>query len=205
MKTYKIPAGIYAANCYVLVDDNKLAIMIDPGGSEEELIEFIEKNNLELEYIVLTHGHADHIGGVEKLKEHFDIPVIAHEDAKELLEDSEKNLSTQMLRKPIEIVPDILVNETSKLELGELEIDIIHTPGHTKGGMCLKVNNVLFAGDTLFKNSLGRSDLHGGNQEELLNSIKEKLLVLDDDTEVLPGHGEKTTIGEEKMLNPFLN
>lgn len=206
MKIYKIPAGVYAANCYIVVDEitNK-AMVIDPGGNADDLLEFINRNKYDIEYIVLTHGHADHIGGVIELKEALNVPVMAHSSEAELLSDSDKNLSNQMAMDAVEIVPSILLNEGDKFNLGNLEVNILHTPGHTEGGMCLKIGNDLFAGDTLFKGSVGRGDLHGGNSEVLIDSIKKKLLTLNDDVKVWPGHGEATTVGEERLFNQFLN
>lgn len=206
MKIYRIPAGLYAANCYIVVDEatNK-AMIIDPGGDAEGLIDFIDKEKLELQYIVLTHGHADHIGGVMKLKENYGVEIIAHEYELELLNDSEKNLSSQMFGENINIDPSILVKDGDNFKLGSLEVKVIHTPGHTEGGMCLKIENNLFVGDTLFKGSVGRADLHGGNASVLLDSIVVKLLTLSDDIVVWSGHGDPTTIGEEKLFNPYLN
>ncbi|MGO1469536.1 MAG: MBL fold metallo-hydrolase [Tissierella sp.] len=206
MKIYRIPAGLYAANCYIIVDeDTKKSIIVDPGGNADDLLKFIKQNNLEMEYIVLTHGHADHIGAVIELKNDLNIPIMAHSDELELLNNSDQNLSSQMSIKPLEIKPSILVNDGDKFNFGNIDVEIIHTPGHTEGGISLKVGNNLFAGDTLFKGSVGRSDLHGGNSSVLINSIREKLLVLNEDTIVWPGHGDSTTIGEEKLFNPFLN
>lgn len=181
------------------------SIVIDPGGDADGLLEFINKNNLEIEYIVLTHGHADHIGGVIELESNLEVPIIAHSDEVELLKDSDENLSNQMSTKPIKIEPSILVNDRDKFNIGDLEVEIIHTPGHTVGGMSLKIGDNIFSGDTLFKGSVGRSDFPGGNGSVLIDSIREKLLIFSDDTKIWPGHGESTTIGEEKLFNPFLN
>lgn len=206
MKIYRIPAGLHAANCYIVVDEatNK-SIIIDPGGSTEGIIEFINKNNLEIQYIVLTHGHADHIGGVIELKKQFNIPIIAHVDELELLRDSYKNLSSQMFPEAIEIEASMPVKDGDNIKFGNLEMEIIHTPGHTEGGMALKIENNLFTGDSLFKGSIGRSDFPGGNEAVLLDSIRRKLLIFSDDTIIWSGHGEETTVGEEKLFNPFLN
>ena len=206
MKIFKIPAGVYAANCYIVVDDmtNK-AMVIDPGGNPDDLLQFINKNYLGVEYIALTHGHADHIGGVKSLKTSLNAPIMAHVDETELLKDADKNLSSQMAMDKIKIEPSIFLKDGDKFSLGSLEVNVIHTPGHTEGGVCFKIEKNLFSGDTLFKGSIGRSDLHGGNPKTLIKSIKEKILNLADDIKVWPGHGEATTIGEEKLFNPYLN
>lgn len=206
MKIYRIPAGLHGANCYIIVDEStNKSIIIDPGGDGQGLIDFIDKNNLNVEYIVLTHGHADHIGGVTELKDNLKVPIMAHSDELDLLMDSYKNLSSQMFPQPIEIEPSVLVNDGDKLNIGNLQIEIIHTPGHTKGGMCLKIDDNIFTGDTLFKGSVGRSDFPGGNSALLIDSIRDKLLIFSDDTKIWPGHGESTTVGEEKLFNPFIN
>lgn len=206
MKIYKIPAGIYAANCYIVVDENtNRAMVIDPGGSTEELISFINRNNLNIEYIVLTHGHADHIGGVMELNNILKVPIMAHVDEVELLSDKDKNLSSQMGTNIVEVEPNILLKDGDEFSLGTLEVKVIHTPGHTEGGMSLKIENNLFSGDTLFKGSIGRADLYSGNPKVLIDSIKKKLLILEDDVKVWPGHGDTTTIGEEKLFNPYVN
>lgn len=206
MKIYKIAAGIHGANCYIVVDkSSNSAMIVDPGGSPDEILEFIDRNNYNLEYIVLTHGHADHIGGVLDIEKALSIPIIAHEDEAELLGDANKNLTNQMFRKTIEIEPSILLKDGDKFKVGQLEVEVIHTPGHTEGGMCLKIGNDLISGDTLFKNSIGRADLYGGNPKLLLDSIRQKLFSLSDDVKVWPGHGPTTTIGEEKLYNPHVN
>lgn len=206
MNVFRIPAGIYAVNCYIVFsEDSKSGIVVDPGGSADEIIKFVEDNNIDLKYIVLTHGHGDHIGGVKALKDKYDIPVLIHKEDEEMLKDANKNLSKTMAFGAIEIIPDRTLVDGDIIKFGELEATILHTPGHTKGGICLKIENYLISGDTLFKGSIGRTDLYGGDYETLISAIKTKLLVLDDEIVVLPGHGQSSTIKNERISNPFLN
>ncbi|QEK12074.1 MBL fold metallo-hydrolase [Crassaminicella thermophila] len=202
----RIPAGIYAVNCFVLAcKDTKKACVIDPGGDAEEILNYIKKNDLDLAFILLTHAHGDHIGGIPKIKEKIDIPVLVHEDDGYMLSDGNKNLSNLMSGPNVEIVADRLLKDGESIELGNLKLQIIHTPGHTRGSICIKVDNILFTGDTLFANSIGRTDLEGGSFEKIIDSIKRKLLVMDDNIKVLPGHGPMSTIGIERLNNPFIN
>lgn len=199
------PAGIYAANCYIVFSEKtRSGIVIDPGGDVDDIVSNLDKNNIHVEYIVLTHGHGDHIGGVKELKEKLNVPVVIHKEDAEMLEDASLNLSSTMAMGEIEITPDKTVEDRDTLVFGELKGRIIHTPGHTMGGMCLLVEENLFCGDTLFKGSVGRSDLYGGNHGILMNSIKEKILTLPDNIMLYPGHGEPTTVGEQRATNPFL-
>lgn len=201
----RIPAGIYAVNCYIIGDEatNKAAV-IDPGGDVDRIIKLLEDNELKLEYIILTHAHGDHIGGVEELKERTGVFVYMHEDDLYMLRDSNANQSAAIGGPIVEAETDKFVNDGDILELGELKLSIIHTPGHTKGGISIQVDKFIFTGDTLFANSIGRSDLEGGNEEQIMDSIKNKLFVLDEDLIVLPGHGSATTIKIEKTTNPYV-
>ena len=197
--------GPLMVNTYLVYDDTKKAFVIDPGGCESPMIDFINKEELDLEYIVLTHGHCDHIGGIPGLREFFpEIKVVAHALEDELLIDPDQNSSTMFFGRPLSIKADILVNEGDTLKVGDMELGFIHTPGHSAGGMCIMMGDVCFSGDTLFQGSVGRSDLYGGDWDTLMNSIKEKLYVLPDDTLVLPGHMGKTSIGYEKKYNAFV-
>lgn len=205
MKVVRIPAGIYAANCYLVYsENNKEAIVIDPGGDVDDIIAQIENLGLDIKYIILTHGHGDHIGGVRELKKYKNVPVAIHKDDEDLLNDGEKNLSSIMAMGTIEETADILLNEGDKIHFGNLTGKIIHTPGHTPGGITIEIDNGLFTGDTLFAGSIGRTDLLGGCFEKIISSIKDKLLIYPDDTIVYPGHGPTSTIEKEKRFNPFL-
>jgi glyoxylase-like metal-dependent hydrolase (beta-lactamase superfamily II) len=205
LKILRIPAGIYAANCYIIYpEDKKEGIVLDPGGDVEDIITAIDSNGLNIKYIILTHGHADHIGGVKGLKNKLGVPVMIHEKDRELLVDGDKNLSSVMAMATVEIEPDVLLKDGDKIEFGGLTAEVIHTPGHTPGGICLKIGDNLFTGDTLFAGSIGRTDFLGGSYEEIIKSIKEKLIIYPDNTQVYPGHGPSSTIKNEKSSNPFL-
>jgi glyoxylase-like metal-dependent hydrolase (beta-lactamase superfamily II) len=205
MKIHRLPAGIYAVNCYIVYSENTLdGIVIDPGGDADEIKKYIENNNVKLKYIVLTHGHGDHIGGVNELKKSFKVPVLIHEDDVELLQDCNKNISALMAMGCVELDPDKTLMDNDIIEFGDIKAVVLHTPGHTKGSICLKIENYLISGDTLFNRSIGRTDLYGGSFETIINSIKTKLLILPEETVVLPGHGQSSTIKNEKENNPFL-
>lgn len=206
MKILKIVVGIYGVNCYIIYSEaSKEGLVIDPGGDADRILKVIRDNKIQLSRIILTHGHGDHIGAVPTLKRELNIPVLIHEDDLDMLQDSNINLSSNMVVGSIEIKPDGLLKDGDIIRLGDYNIEVIHTPGHTPGGICLKIDKYLFSGDTLFKGSIGRTDFEGGSFDEIIKYIKEKLLVFDDDTVILPGHGENSTIFEEKMYNPFVN
>lgn len=205
MKIIRIPTGIYAVNCYIVYSTESLeGIVVDPGGDVNTILKSINSNNIKIKNIVLTHGHGDHIGAVLELKEELGVPVLVHENDLIMLQDASLNLSSTMAMGTVEIKPDGLLKDGDTLEIGSHIIEVIHTPGHTPGCISLRIGNYVISGDTLFKGSIGRTDLMGGNSEQIIKSIKERLLVLKDDTIVLPGHGDSTTILEEKMYNPYL-
>lgn len=205
MKVVRIPAGIYAANCYLVYsENNKEAIVIDPGGDVDDIIAQIESLNLNIKYILLTHGHGDHIAGIHGLKQYVNVPVAVHKDDEYLLKSGKDNLSSMMAMGTIELSPDILLNEGDKISFGDLKAEIIHTPGHTPGGISIKIEDSLFTGDTLFAGSIGRTDFPGSSFESIISSIKDKLLIYPEDTIVYPGHGPSSTIKRERASNPFI-
>jgi len=205
LEIIRIPAGIYAANCYLVYDeDTKEGIVIDPGGDADDIINKIEELGLDIKYIVLTHGHGDHIAGVEDLKKYTNAKVAIHKDDAPMVRNGEKNLSSRMAMGTVEIEPDILLDEDDVIEFGKLSGKVIHTPGHTPGGISLKIEDSLFTGDTLFAGSIGRTDFEGSSYDSIINSIKTKLIVFPDETRVYPGHGPSTSIKMEKRNNPFL-
>ena len=206
LRTLKITTGAYKANCYIIYcKDTNEGIIIDPGDEPDRILDKIKNKGLKIKYIILTHGHGDHIGAVKKVMKRLNIPLLAHEDEKELLMDAAKNLSNIMVFGPTELMADKLLKDGDVIEFGNLKAEIIHTPGHTAGGICIKVGNNLITGDTIFKGSIGRTDLYSGDYRTLIKSIKNKLLLLDNKMVILPGHGEASTIGNEKVSNPFLN
>lgn len=201
----RVPCGVYAANCYIVGDETtKEGIIVDPAGEKDKILNFIQKLGLNINYIVLTHGHGDHIGALKKLKEELDVPVYIHEEDERMIIDKDINLSSQMTMEEVELTPDKLLKDGDEINFGNITAHIIHTPGHTPGSIVIKINNKLITGDTLFKGSIGRTDLPGGSYDKILESIKNKLLNFDDETSVLPGHGPSSTIGIEKMSNPFI-
>lgn len=205
MKFKRLPLGIYQANCYVIWDGKtKKSAIIDPGGDFQSLNSFIQKNNLNVEFIILTHGHADHIGAVIDAKEQYNAKVLIHNEDYEMLKNKNINHSDKMGYGIIEVEADKKLEENHEIKIGSTILSIIHTPGHTRGSICIRTENVLFSGDTLFAGSIGRTDLEGGSFEDIIKSIKEKIITLPDDTQIYPGHGSSTTVIIEKKSNPFL-
>jgi glyoxylase-like metal-dependent hydrolase (beta-lactamase superfamily II) len=204
---YKIYNSLpeYGTNTYLIWDDDTLqAILVDVSAPNKQLVHDIEKMKLQINAIILTHGHADHIGGVEFFANHFYAPIWIHKNDEDKLTDAKKNLSSYMGNEIIMPPANKFVEDNEKINLGKSAFKIIHTPGHTTGGICLLFDTFLISGDTLFCESIGRTDLPGGNYEILIKSIKDKLFTLDESLIVLPGHGESTTIENEKIGNPFV-
>jgi hydroxyacylglutathione hydrolase len=213
MQIDRLILGAYGTNSYVIrVNESTTdCIIIDTGLSTEPLIDFLKKNNLNPQILILTHGHADHIAGAASLRKNFGkIRVCIHKADSYMLNDAAGNLSYLAGMKITTAPADIIFDREDQVEYVGLKFRLIHTPGHSPGGICLygKDEKVLFSGDTLFAGSVGRTDFSGYDMqrcfEQLISGIKNKLLVLPDDTTVLPGHGEATTIRQEKLYNSYL-
>lgn len=207
MQTIVIPSGMLGVNTYFVKDDSTgKGFIVDPGGWNVQMKDQVLKMDLDPQFIILTHGHADHIMGIEDLKKDFpDTKIVANENEREMLADTGFNMSSQF-GLPSSIDADLWVKGGDHLRVGDLDLEFIYTPGHSPGGMCIYIadEGILFSGDTLFRASIGRTDFPGCSFPELERSIHEKLWILPDDTRVYPGHMDATTIGFEKEHNPFV-
>ncbi len=202
-----LPVGPLQCNCSVIGDESsREAMVIDPGDNIADVLAVIARHNLKIKQIVITHAHIDHVGGAMKLKAATGAPILLNQNDTALLKMLDVQASWLGMSAPDKVVIDHDVAQSDQIKAGSLVADVIHTPGHTEGSICLyfPAEQKLIAGDTLFAGSIGRTDLPGGSFEKIINSIKEKVLALPDETVVVPGHGELTTIGEERQSNPFL-
>jgi glyoxylase-like metal-dependent hydrolase (beta-lactamase superfamily II) len=198
--------GMVRTNCYIVSNTNtNQAIVIDPADNEAAIIGYLQDNSLELEAIMLTHGHFDHIMASSELARRTGATVYAHETESSLLKDPGLNASRE-IGSEISLTPDVLFRDGDEVLLAGFKIGVIHTPGHTAGSACyyFKDQGMLFSGDTLFNESVGRTDLPTGSSGSLIASIRNKLMVLNDDVKVYPGHGMSTTIGHERNFNYYI-
>lgn len=208
MKIKQLIVGSMAVCCYIVVcEKSKKAAVVDPGGDVETILGELDSLNVQLELIIATHGHPDHVCGNRQLQEATGAKIVMHEEDDDFFGKPEVEKYFSMLGLEPSPPVDIRVKEGDEIKVGEVVFQVIHTPGHTPGGMCLYSKPELITGDTLFVGGLGRTDFPGGSHPDLIGSIRNKLLILPDDTVVWPGHGyggSSSTIGEEKRSNPFL-
>jgi glyoxylase-like metal-dependent hydrolase (beta-lactamase superfamily II) len=197
-----VVVGMLMGNCYLVkCDETGHGVIIDPGDDPDRIAEEVKAFGLEPEAILLTHGHIDHANAAAHLRRRFRCRVVCHAGDIGMVKSSETTPWGDE-RKPC--VVDQQVADGDAVAVGGKSIDVVHTPGHTRGSVCFKLDSVLFSGDTLFSGSIGRTDLPGGSDREMMESLKTRIAVLDDDTIVCPGHGPRTTIEHEKKCNPFL-
>lgn len=202
-----IPVSAFQQNCSVIWDENKNAAIIDAGDNAESIIQFVESQQLNVEKLLITHAHLDHIMAVEKVAQHFNVEILgSHLADKPLFEHLPQICQEYGLPSVSAFLPDHWLNEGEKVTVGSLSFDILHLPGHSPGhiGFIDRENKIAFTGDVLFKDSIGRTDLFQGDFDTLISSIETKLFPLDDDFVIIPGHGSHTTIAREKQHNPFL-
>jgi len=207
MLTYKVfnLLEMYETNTYLVWDTETLeAILIDPAAPSDSLKQEIIKMKLRLTHIFNTHGHGDHIGGNEYFHKEFECPIGIHDFDAEMLLNSSLNLSAFFDFYISSPAATLLIKDTYRYPIGEYSAEIIHTPGHTKGGIVIYAKPYIFSGDTIFNLCVGRTDLPGGNTSQLIESIKKKIFTLPDDTIILPGHGSSSTVGKEKAENPYV-
>ena len=205
LKVLRSDNGIFMENTYILLDqDQCLSAVVDPGTINDDLINAISSTG-SLDMIILTHGHADHMAAISEYTALYpEASIIASSDEKHFLTDPELNNSKSIAGKEVAVEADIYVEDGQVIKFGTHDLRFIKTPGHTPGGMCIYTEGLLFSGDTLFRLSVGRTDLAEADTESLMDSISNKLYSLPDETLVYPGHGPETTIGLEKRMNPFV-
>ena len=201
------PVGPLQCNCSILGDEQTHeAMVIDPGDQIEGILDILRQEKLTLKQIVITHAHIDHVGGAMKLKASTGAPILMNQNDYALLKLLDLQATWVGMKPPGAVQVDDAISQGRVLKIGEISSNVIHTPGHTEGSICVYFpeQSKLIAGDTLFAGSIGRTDLPGGSMEKMMRSLHTQVLALPDETEVVPGHGPVTTIGEERETNPFL-
>jgi hydroxyacylglutathione hydrolase len=200
-----LTVGAFQENCYLVIDERtKRSVVVDPGSEGERIVEAIEKSGTTLEGIWITHAHIDHVGAIATIKRHWDVPVFLHPLDRRLYEAAPRQAEVYGVPFEDSPLPDREFRDGQKLRVGDVEMTVMHTPGHAPGHVVIHGDGIALVGDCLFAGSIGRTDLPFSNPPDLVASL-EKIVALDPDTVVYPGHGTDTTIGEERLSNPFLN
>jgi len=206
VKIEKIPVGPLATNCYIVYDEySRKGVVIDPGDDAGNILAVIQKEKLHITFILNTHGHIDHIGANTILRERTGAQIAIHENERAFLSDEHLNGAALLGIPFTPHHPDLILKDGQILQSGNISLRVLHVPGHSPGSVAFHSDSALFSGDVLFKDSVGRTDLPGGSWEELCESIRRRILLLEDETCVYPGHGEKTNIGLEKTHNTFVH
>ncbi len=201
----ELTVGPIMANCYIVgCEETQKAVIVDPGDEAERILDNLAESNLTAEYIIDTHGHFDHVGANRKVKAATGAGILIHPLDAPLLSQLSASAAAWGLRAEDSPAPDRTIEAGDTVSFGTITLNVIHTPGHTPGGISLHTNGIVFVGDTLFSGSIGRTDFPGGDYETLIASIQDRLFVLGDEVRVLSGHGPETTIGQEKRSNPFV-
>lgn len=198
------PAGVYQANCYIIGDEtSKIGAVVDPGGDPEGILNECKRLQLNIKYIILTHGHLDHAAGVSDIKKSTNAKIYMNKKDEYLIKGKGAEI-TPILRNAKTFDVDVYISEGDLIAIGNLKAKVLETPGHSPGGISLLMDGIVLTGDALFKGSVGRCDFEFGSMEDLISAVKEKILILPDNTKVYPGHGPSTTVGAEKKFNPYL-
>ncbi len=203
-----LSVGSFAANCYIVGSSSAgKGMIIDPGAEAATILKTVQQMGLSISVVVLTHAHIDHVGAVREVKEKTGAQFALHEAERGLMMGGPMRMLTALGVAPVKSPPqpDRLLKDGDRIDIDDLSFEVLHTPGHSSGGICLLGHGVVFSGDTLFNYGIGRTDFPGCSHEQLMKSIEEKLMVLSDETVVYPGHGPATTIGDERRGNPFLS
>jgi glyoxylase-like metal-dependent hydrolase (beta-lactamase superfamily II) len=202
-----LTVGPFAANCYIVGSTStNEGMIIDPGADADTIMRTVQQTGLSISTIIITHAHMDHVGALREVQQKTNAQFVIHEAEKGFVFSAPMRMLTSFGVSPVKSPPrpDRLLNDGDLIDLGDLHFEVLYTPGHSSGGICLSGHGVVFSGDTLFKFGIGRTDFPGMSHERLIKSIHEKLMVLPDETIIYPGHGPATTIGDERRGNPFL-
>ena len=205
MKILAMEVGYIATNCYIVInEETHHGVIVDPGGDAGRIMEAVNKEGVTVDAIFLTHGHGDHIMALGEVKERTGAPVYISKEDEPMLSDPNRSLAAFIGGRYVPAKADKYFADGGEVEAAGMKFKVLATPGHTPGGVCLMTGDVVFCGDTVFAESIGRTDFPGGSYKQLLASIKSKILPLADDVKLLPGHGPATTVGWERRRNPFL-